>query len=316
MSEPVIFCGLLGFAVILCADKRYSSAVLCGINLWAATVLPALFPYFFITAILSALNFTSKIANAASPLTKRLFNTGGLVGYAFLMSVISGYPVGAKIVADLKGNGLLTDAESTRAAAFCSTPSPMFLIGCVGNIMFDDFKFGLFLFATCFLSACIVGIIFSFYKRNEKPATVPLPQNKNADNLLYESVYSAVISVLTVGGLITIFYILTEVLLSLRILSPLCKLVSLIFGDENIGTGIITGIFECTKGIKKISESGINFFTLPITAAICGFGGLSVIAQSTAYLKKAKIKTAAFIYAKLLTAVICFILGMLFSVFL
>ena len=80
-----------------------------------------------------------------------------------------------------------------------------------------------------------------------------------------------------------------------------------------VGEGAILGLFECTKGIKALSSGGITALTLPVASAICGLGGLSVIAQSTAYLKKAKIKTAVFVLAKTITAIISFFVGLLFS---
>ncbi len=311
--EPILFCLLIAATCVLCIDRRYSVAVLDGVSLYVVSVLPALFPYFFITAILSSMKVTGKIGAKLSPITTRLFNTGGLVGYAYLMSVISGYPVGAKIISDLKSNGLISDTEAVRASTFCSTPSPMFLIGSVGNITFGDFRFGLFLFLTCLISSFIVGFIFSFYKRKDKPLPVLFYSTPKTDNLIYESTYSAVTSVLTVGGFITIFYVLTEMLFNLKILTPIEYLIKLLGGGESLSHGVTLGLFECTKGLKSLANGGVSFLALPVSAMLCGFGGLCVITQSVAYLKKAKINTAVFILAKLLTAVICFAIGLLFA---
>ena len=132
--ELLLFLILLSLSVILAVDKRYAFCVKSGIELWFACVLPALFPYFFITCILSSLKITGKLSTLLSPLTTRLFNVSGSVGYAFFMSVICGYPVGAKTVSDLKEKAMLSDAESVRASALCSTSSPTFLLGSVGNL--------------------------------------------------------------------------------------------------------------------------------------------------------------------------------------
>ena len=60
--------------------------------------------------------------------------------------------------------------------------------------------------------------------------------------------------------------------------------------------------------------NGTSFFSLPIASFIVGFGGLSVILQSIAYLKKAKIKTAPFLFGKILTAFVNFIVGFIINV--
>ena len=233
------------------------------------------------------------------------------MGYAFFMSIISGYPVGAKIISDLKEKGLISKAESVRASALCSTSSPMFLINSVGVIMFNNVQFGLTLFLCHLLSAMIVGVIFSFYHKNEKPISLAFINDKKVDNVLYESAYSSVISILVVGAIITIFYLLTNVLFSLKILSPIVNLLSLILGNDILGKGLTFGFFECTQGLKILSTLKGNFFVLPLSSFICGFGGLSIIMQSIAYLKKAKIKTAPFILAKIICAVINFILSII-----
>ena len=102
-----------------------------------------------------------------------VFNINGAVGYALFISLISGYPIGAKTVADLKNSNALNDTEAVRASAVCSTSSPMFLIGSVGSIMFNDKRFGLSLFLCHVFSVLINGFFFSFYKRKEKNTAKP-----------------------------------------------------------------------------------------------------------------------------------------------
>ena len=303
------FIFLLLFSLILAFGRGYAYAVTEGLKLWIACVLPALFPYFFITAVLASLNVTGKIGSLLSPVTTRLFNCGGITGYAFFMSVISGYPVGAKLISDFRNENLISPAESVRAAAFCSTSSPMFLIGSVGNIMFKSSLFGFLLFITNILSAVLTGILFSFYRRKEKPVakTVSLPVK--TDNVLYDGVYSAVISVSVVGGLITLFYLFTEILFSIGIMPPVIGGLEKLTGSRAVAESLCCGLLECTRGLQALSSQPLSPFSLPVAAAICGFGGLSIIMQSVAYLKKAKIKTAPFFLAKILTAVFGFGLG-------
>ena len=191
---------LICISLILSLGSGFSSLTLEGINLWLSLILPAMFPYFFITAILSSLSITSKISNKFSPLTKRLFNTSGACGYAFFMSIIAGYPMGAKIVSDLKEKGAISHTEAVRACAFCSNSSPMFLISSVGSIMFNNTTVGFVLFISNVLSAIIIGIIFSNYNKKEKPTNKVFLSSQKIDNILYESAYSSVISVLVVGA--------------------------------------------------------------------------------------------------------------------
>ena len=311
----LIFLSFTACALILALNKNAPTLVLQGVMLWAGCVMPSLFPYFFITNILSSLKTTNKFARIISPFTKKFFRVGGAVGYAYFCSLISGYPVGAKTVSDLKIKGYINQSESVRASVFCSTSSPAFILASVGGVMFKSVKLGLLLFLVHILSSFITGVIFSFYKRKEKPCDKLLTYNKPQD-LFYQSVYSAVISVLLVGSIITLFYLLTEMLIFYKILSPLINLLTLIAGNVDFAKGVALGVFECTKGLSALSKGGITFFTLPTCAFLCGFSGLSIIMQSLIYLKKAQIKTAPFILSKIVCAVISFILAMPFSLLL
>ena len=312
-ADIAAFFALLLVAMMISVNKKYQIAVLDGISLWAGAILPAMFPYLIIITLLSALKSTAKIPRLLSPVTTRMFNVNGNVGFALFLSVLCGYPVGAQCVSDLKNRDLIGDAESIRAAALCSSSSPVFLIASVGNITFGNSLFGLLLFATHLISLLIVGFVFAFYKRKESPKSLTYTAPPKNDNLFYDSVYSAVISVLVVGGIISIFYLLTEMLADIGVIGLIADIIQPIIHDNTESLGIVNGFFECTKGLKILASGGISRFTLPVAAAICGFGGISVIMQSLAYLKKAQIKTAPFLISKTLAAVINFIIGLTLS---
>lgn len=300
-------------AALIAVNGKYANAVICGVELWAANVFPALFPYLFLTFIVSSLKITGKLAERISPFTEKLFNVNGNAGFALIISLISGYPLGAKTVSDLRLKGALNEEESVRAACLCSSSSPVFLIGSVGNLTFNNPFFGLMLFITHVLSVLTVGFIFSFYKRTARPKRTVVSTVGGSGNLLYDGVTNAVFSVLAVGGIITLFYLLTEMLSDIKILEIISSAARLVLREESAANGVAAGLFECTKGLKILAGGGVSLLTLPVAAAICGFGGLSVIAQSAAYLKKAEIKTAPFFLSKTLAAIVNFILGLIFS---
>ncbi len=178
--------------------------------------------------------------------------------------------------------------------------------------MLGDVKFGLALFTVHLISAVAVGVIFSFYKRKEKPLSASERTPKKLPSL-YDAVNASVTSALTVGGLIALFSVLTDMLIYFKILTPICEASRFVFGNRELGDGIVLGLIESTRGLKKITSVETTRLTLPVCAGICGFGGLSVIAQSTAFLKKAKIKTAPFLFSKVVSSVLNFCLGCIAS---
>ena len=54
------------------------------------------------------------------------------------MGIISGYPVGAKIVTEFRKNGDCSRAEAERLLAFTNNSGPLFIIGTIGVSMFGN----------------------------------------------------------------------------------------------------------------------------------------------------------------------------------
>lgn len=312
IKELTIFCSLVFLSVVFALNPNYAKTTANGFLLWLTLIVPALFPYFFVTAFISRLNLTVSLGKLLSPFARRVFNISGTAFFCYLTGALTGYPTGTKLVAEYKEKGLLSIAESERASMVCSNASPMFLIGSVGSVMFHSLKLGLVLFLTHILSSIVSGLIFAFYKRKEKPVERAIP-HATATAIFYDSVYSAISTALMVGGVVALFHLLTQILLDLNLLSILIAPLSLVF-ETSTAKGVAIGIFEYTSGLSVLSKTLSLKSALPICALLCGFGGFSIIMQSVAYLKKAKIKTAPFLIAKITVAVINFIIGYLFSI--
>ena len=72
-----------------------------GLVLWATAVVPSLFPFFISIELLSHTNIVKTLGKYLNPIMRPLFNVPGEGAFAFLMGLISGYPVGAKVVVKL-----------------------------------------------------------------------------------------------------------------------------------------------------------------------------------------------------------------------
>lgn len=304
---------LCAFAIFLCFFNGTSLAVTNGLKLWVATLVPSLFPFLVVTAFLSENSALKRSFMKFTPITKRAFGTSGLTAYAFFMSALSGYPVGAKIISDLKLSGLISDSEAKKASVFCSTSSPAFTINCVGKIMFNSTLFGVILYFINIFCALVSGVVFSLFISKDNGKRSFSFSKGNFD--FYDGVYQSVISLLVVGGIIAVFSVISEVLLSLNALYIPTKVLSLITSSDGISKAICVGAIECSNGLKLLAELNLNFFSLPVSAFLCGLGGICVMVQSVAFLKRAKIKTAVFYLGKIFQAVLGFILGCLFSGF-
>ena len=63
-----------------------------GLNLWATSVVPSLFPFFVATELLLNTNIPNILGNFFNVFMKPLFNINGEGSFAFIMGIISGSP--------------------------------------------------------------------------------------------------------------------------------------------------------------------------------------------------------------------------------
>ncbi len=129
IRKNILPCIFVIIAICLVAfSKSNLTAATNGLTLWATCVVPSLFPFFVITNLLShtkVVDFTGKLLDK---LMRPLFNVPGIGGFAFVMGLISGYPVGAKIVSDFREKGLVTKDEGERLLTFTNNSRSPFHI--------------------------------------------------------------------------------------------------------------------------------------------------------------------------------------------
>ena len=222
------------------------------------------------------------------------------------MSILCGYPIGAKILSDMVTNNQISKQEAEDMLPFCSSSGPLFVVGTVGAGMFGSKAFGAKLFLVHALSVVLVAFVlcntkrlFVKNKQNSKKTTT----KKNLDQFLARNMIDTCSSVLMVGGFISFFYLVIDILTKFKILLPISFALAFVFCkfgiDANFANGISSGIVEMTRGCKELSAVGGNF-GLVAASAIVAFGGISIILQSCAFFSKAKISSLKFLGIKIM----------------
>lgn len=289
-----------------------------GIKVWALYVLPALFPFFILTKLLASFDVVEKVGNKLSGVTKFLFGAPGVSAYIYLMSILSGYPVGAKLTADLYKQGSITQKEAVKITTFTSTSGPLFIIGTVATGMFVNAKLGIVILVSHLLGAIANGILFRNYGKSS--ATCYTTSVQAPKNILEDTMWSSIQSVLMIGGYISIFFVLIQILNNYKILFPLNLVLggvlSLIGLPTQISSGITDGFFEVTRGCLTISKLALP---MPVIATILtvmiSFGGLCIHMQAMTFLKKFDMKISFYLLMKttqaILSGLICIPIALL-----
>lgn len=316
---PFCICIFTVFLLVFSNDNLSSAKN--GIYLWYNSVLPSLLPFFIATELIAYTNLIPILGKFLNHIMRPIFNVPGEGAFALILGVISGYPVGAKMVANLKEAGICSNVEAERLIAFTNNSGPLFIIGTVGIGIFLDSKIGFLLLFTHILSALTVGFLFRFWKRNselnKKNAVFKIQQNSvsfcNLGEVLYKSIFNSIVSVVMIGGFVVLFSVIINMLFQSKILyviSFLLEPIFSVFGMSSVTLiGLITGFIEVTNGLFYIAEiNSISIYLKTyITAFLLGFGGFSVLLQVLSITSKAQISIKPYFIGKLLQGIISII---------
>lgn len=323
---PFIFCLFTIFLVIF--SRENLSAAKSGLLLWANNVIPSLFPFFIATELLGYTNIVSKLGKLLNPIMKPIFNVPGQGAYALLMGIISGYPIGAKIVTNFRENGICSKEECERLLAFTNNSGPLFIIGTVGISLFYNSTIGILLFITHLLACLTVGILFRFWKYNKNSAGINKPyystNNKEVSfsslgEVLGKSISSATSTILMIGGFVVLFSVVLSILENSKILAIATSLLEPFFNFLGINnsqfvSGFISGMVELTNGLKQITSIPFKAISTNIifSAFLLGFGGISILLQVFSIISKTDISIKPYIIGKLLHGIIASIYTYIF----
>ena len=305
--------------ILLLNPKKFANGTIDGIKLFFFSVLPGLLPFMILTKLLTEIGFVVKVCSKFNKFTYKIFGTSGLGLYAFFMSILSGYPIGAKIISDLYLKNLITDKEAQKMSVFCTTSGPVFVIGAVGTMMFGSYKIGLILYFSHIISSLFLGIINTLFSQKKNPVYYKncnfiVSRQKNVVNICINDTIN---SLFIVCAYITIFYLLGEILSYIKVFdymfivsSPVLKIMKI---NSKYLLGIFYGILEVTRGVKTLSMF-CDTSSIIIATGLISLSGISIIFQSLAFLKNAKIKMYKFVLSKIIHSILSMMLCFIFCI--
>lgn len=311
--KKISVCAALVFfaAALAIKPQRYVTVCLEGISLWAECVLPSLFPFMVVCLLLSGLGAVEALSRPFAKPCKRL-GLSPAAAPLFILSAVSGYPAGSRLVSEYRERGLISQADAVRLAPLCSSCSPMFALGTVGVKAFGGGYYGVKLLAASIISVIATSVIYCLFTKNKIGGSAYLPHKRGDGDLLFSAFYGGVTASLTAGGFICFFYTVSQVIADFNIFMPLTALLRPVLGGA--AEGLTLGLAEATGGCFAAAAAG-GFFALPVAGFLTVSGGASIICQQLCYLVKCGVKPSFFISFKLLQGAAAFALLCLFSLF-
>lgn len=223
-----------------------------------------------------------------------VFNVSPAGSSAFILGIISGYPLGAVTAGELYRNNYLSKSEAERLLAFCNNSGPLFILASVGIALYSSIEYGIMLYVIHILASVTVGVIFRFYKRNTYHSLdAPVGTQKKSVGEIYSvSLQNALQTMLTVCGTVIFFSVISRLMLDMLPLSGLWN-------------SLAAGVTEFVTGTVKIAGLDVNISKkLILTSIIVGFAGISVHMQVIAVIAKYQLSLIPYFLGKMLHGII------------
>lgn len=257
----LILCAL-GYAGLLIArPQEASAAVQEALNLCLTRVIPSLFPFLAVTALLLRLGMASWLQGIFAPIIRPLTGLPGICAAPLLAGLLGGYPAGASATAGLYRDGLITRQEAELLLGFGNNCGCAFLYAFVGVGMLQNPRAGLWLVVIHALSALLTGTILCRLGKNRGCPSLPCSLPSAPASLsaaLSASVRSAAVAMVNICAFVVLFRT----------------------GADLLPSGLpawVLGALELVSGASALTPGAAGFIA---AAGITAWGGLCVHCQA------------------------------------
>ena len=237
----------------------------------------------FITAILLKSGGLNIIANVLGKPLGKIFSVSAAGAFSVIAGFLCGYPMGAKVTADLVCTKKIERSEAAYLLSFCNNTSPVFIVNFIIHKILRDRT----LLVPTLIILIAVPIFLSFFFRRfyfkhsesygESLRQTECKNNPFSFRTFDECMMDSFENIVKVGGYIIIFSVF------IRLLTK--------FSTDIPAFFYLLPVLELTNGII-------------ILIALTSFGGLCALAQTKSMIHSSGIPFIPYLIQKIITAVI------------
>lgn len=296
---------LVLFLAMLFSPKAVFDGAESGLLLWFQVVFPTLFPFMLVSGLMLSGGGLAVISRIFGRLFSTLFATSPNGSFAVIAGFLCGYPMGAKVSADLVRSGRISRDEGAYLLSFCNNTSPLFIMNFIVWKTFDREEL---MIPTLLILIGVPAFLSLFFRRfylkgrkkfpdlsDKKKNNVKLLNFEMLDSCLADS-FESIVKV----GLYIIFF-------SILIALP---------GKLSAGHPLLAGILpalEMTNGILMIHKAAPDLtVSYPLILGLTSFGGFCSAVQTKCMLKAASLPILPYIIQKLTAAAAASLLGIVY----
>lgn len=329
-TNPLFFT-LLGCSflfLLLCYSKDCILLASNGLLVWYRSMIPTLFPFMVLSGFLVRTNISNKLGSILHPLFRIFLPLSSNMIYAVIMGFLCGFPMGAKIVADMMDKRLITPKEGQYLLSFCNNIGPLYMMGYVIPLFQYHNKWYvlIYMYSVPLLFGIIIRKKYCYNASSGHnkliAASAPAGSKKKeippAGNIQYlvsfqDSLASAIEQITFLGGCMVFFNTLQ--IIPLKLIS----LLSTFFPYHQIDffQGILSSLIEIGGGLQQLATQStlgnVHSISPFLILSLLTFGGLSCMIQTLLIIKNTGLNILTYIKHKIIQSCIYILLFLLFS---
>lgn len=280
--------GFVLLILMLVESGRGTDYVRQGFSICVKSVLPVLFPFALMSALICQ---TEPPELLARPLC-RFFGISIKGVSALFSGLLSGFPVGAMAVGSLYKRGDIGKNEAERLLCFTNNPSCAFTVGVVGSVVLGSGTLGALLFIILTAVSVVTGRILMLLCKGKADEEYECANTIHRKATFSQAVGSTALSMLNVSGFIVAFSVVTGYLRQMS--RPL---------GETIST-LLCGIAELSNGVLSLTDACLSpQMKFILCGAFCAFSGCCVHMQVSSALADSDISMKKYFISKAAGAV-------------
>lgn len=275
-------CTLIYFIVF---PKQCINSTIFGAKIFFTSVFPSLFPFLIICNLLIAYDGIAIYSKLLGRFLCKPLRLPLQCSLTIIISSLCGYPLGAKYCCEMYERNQISKQDCERLLNIASNASPLFVIGSVGTVMLGHTTIGYIMLASNYISCLLMSFILkpaAYYPSADiyRYSFRNLNSEKNIGRALKESIDNALKSALSIGGYITFFAVIIDIINYNKYLEYFLYYLTGSTALKNVLKSLLLGLIEITKGSQLISILNISVYIKSIMISfLLGFSGLSIISQ-------------------------------------
>lgn len=272
-------------------SESTSKGALSGLTFSLKVLVPSLFPFMALASFVVKSGLSDKIGKPFTFIMRNFFGLNSCFAPILFLSLIGGYPVGARGASSMFKNGVVGEHQAKKFALFAVCAGPGFVINFVGVSLYKSEVLGLIILSSQIISVLITGILLNLIdkKGNEELSEhncIEKLHTNNFSNAVVESAIDSSKGILNICTFVVLFSGFVQIVTDIS--------------DNAIFNNTFCCIFEVCSAVNCLSKNS----SVEAVAFAIGFGGLCVHFQIYSVLGKININKFAFFFIRIIQGLI------------